>query len=421
MKKKLLAVAVAGAFGLPGVALAQSSVTISGFFKGGLDNHKISNAAATRTGNKSETRVTDHSSRIIFNVVENIGGGLEAVGQFDLRFSTDATVRTQSTAGSGAASGSPDINPVSSGNNHVGLRSKTWGSIRFGRQDTHYGNSGDIGPVSKLALWAFNASTFDGVMRPGSSVVAIANWSRTPNLIWYDSPRWGIFNFTIGYSTNPLRVSGTNEAENDLGRTGRKGRGWTLNPRLEGQNWHLSWSFWDAKADWTGCPAGSGDAASVVAFTEACANGNDDQRANTIRGHYIWGGLRVGLAWNHSKTYTPVTRVLTGDRKAWSLPVVYTMGPHNFYGTYTHVGDSKDTAGGSGANTGARQIMLGYAYDLSNRTSVSLTYVKLNNDSAARYGLFYVSENVMGGTVAQTLAPGGEDHRMMGVTLRHSF
>ena len=42
MNKKLLVVAVAGALAAPGVALAQSSVTISGIFKASLENIRMS-------------------------------------------------------------------------------------------------------------------------------------------------------------------------------------------------------------------------------------------------------------------------------------------------------------------------------------------------------------------------------------------
>jgi predicted porin len=57
MNKKLLAVAVAAAMA-PGVALAQSSVTISGIFKVGIDNLRLGGRAGS---NSSEWRLTDNS------------------------------------------------------------------------------------------------------------------------------------------------------------------------------------------------------------------------------------------------------------------------------------------------------------------------------------------------------------------------
>jgi len=440
MNKKLLAVAVAGAFtAAPLAALAQSSVTISGFFKGSFDHHSIQNAftgptvaaigQSARTGNKSENRVTDHSSRMLFNVVEDLGGGMQAIAQYDLRFQIDGAQRFNAVGPSGSIGTSPSPNPVSSGNSHVGIRSNTWGSIRIGRQDTHYGNSGDNIAV-KGALWLHNSSLFDTVMRPGSTGNGIANLSRTANLVWYDSPKWGGFTFMVGYSTSGSIASGAQTGENDLGTSNRKGRAWTFNPVYNGGNWEVAWSHWDSKSDW------AGGTTSIATFTEATANGINDEKADSVRGHYKWGGLQVGLGWNHSKVMNPFAGNAVGDRRAWAIPISYTMGPHTFSGTYTKAGDSKDvgaaaavtqngvvvyagTAGTAGANTGAHLLALNYSYDLSKRTAVSLSYGKVVNRSAGRYGFFYVSENVMGGT--NTGLQPGESSSMWGVVLRHAF
>ena len=72
MKKTLIAMAALVATS----AFAQSSVTISGFLHGSYDSFSVKNSGATRTGNKSENRVSDNSSRIVFNMVEDLGGGL---------------------------------------------------------------------------------------------------------------------------------------------------------------------------------------------------------------------------------------------------------------------------------------------------------------------------------------------------------
>jgi predicted porin len=48
MNKRILAVAVAGALAAPAAAFAQSSVTISGLFKGGFESSNLGNRSATR-------------------------------------------------------------------------------------------------------------------------------------------------------------------------------------------------------------------------------------------------------------------------------------------------------------------------------------------------------------------------------------
>jgi predicted porin len=88
MNKKIAAVAVAGLFAAPAVALAQSSVTISGQLKMGYETLKLNDFSSLRTGaqtNKSQHGVVDDSSRIIFNIREDLGGGLAAIGQLDVR------------------------------------------------------------------------------------------------------------------------------------------------------------------------------------------------------------------------------------------------------------------------------------------------------------------------------------------------
>src|SRR5690349_8186352 len=90
MQKILLAIAVAGALAAPVAARAQSSVTISGVFKVGVDQDKVSNPGAARAGlNTSEIRVTDNSSRIIFGMTEDIGGGTAGIAQIDMRAGLD--------------------------------------------------------------------------------------------------------------------------------------------------------------------------------------------------------------------------------------------------------------------------------------------------------------------------------------------
>src|SRR4029079_15511596 len=93
MNKKLLAVAVAGALSAPVVAQAQSSVTISGNIKMSLQQYKISNASAARAGaSTSQSLIHDDSSRIIFNMTEDLGGGLQAIAQIDWRVVPDSHV-----------------------------------------------------------------------------------------------------------------------------------------------------------------------------------------------------------------------------------------------------------------------------------------------------------------------------------------
>jgi predicted porin len=59
-----------------------------------------------------------------------------------------------------------------------------------------------------------------------------------------------------------------------------------------------------------------------------------------------------------------------------------------------------------------------YVYDLSKRTSVGLTYAKLDNNTNAAYN-FFTNTGTLGST-GSTLNP-GEDATLIAITVRHAF
>jgi predicted porin len=360
MNKRLLAVAVAGALAAPVAAFAQSSVTISGVFKGGYEGVKYSGQAA---GNSGVTGVVDDSSRIIFNVVEDLGGGLQAIGQYDFR-------------------GTLDVGGLSAaGNDHVGLRSKAWGRIFIGRQDLHYFNrESDLTTRGSL-----RADSISILAYAGGGSTAIAGATRTANVVHYTTPNWGGFTMIVAHSSNP------SAQDADLGAAVRKGRAWNLNPNFQGSNFQVGYSYWSSKVD--GALAG-------------------EQRGDRLYGSYSWGGLKVGLAWDKSRIHTGGGGD-TSKRSAWSIPVSYTWGAHSINAHYDRAGDDKVLAG----DEKARMFAISYAYDLSKRTSAALTYARINNNSGATYNFF---TNV-GLGLAGAAPAAGVDPRLWAVTLRHQF
>ena len=405
MNKKLMAAAVAGALALPGVALAQSSVTISGIIKVGLDNLKMGNASAARS-HSSETRVTDNSSRILFNVTEDLGGGLSAIAQMDLRFSADVDQTTAN--GYGAVSSTTRM----SGNTWVGLRSKTLGTLTLGRHDLHYGSQPDSIAAKAGALMASSVSLMDSTIAG-----AIAGNTRTPNVVRYDTPNWNGFTATVAYSTNPGGVE-ADIANTPAGGTSlRKGRAWNFAPKYTAKNWGVGYSYWSSKNDNFTTPGAAG-AVSNLGVTGAAAGAATagNQRGDVLSGYYQWGGFKAGLAWNSSKTENANTGVKTSDRRAWTIPVSYTTGNHNIYAHYTKAGNDKTTA----ANDSAKMFAVAYVYDLSKRTSVGLTYAKITNQAAAAYNFF--TNGATGAFGSQGSAPAaGEDPRLIAATVRHAF
>jgi predicted porin len=438
MNKKLLAVAVAGAFGLPGVALAQSSVTISGFFKGGYESLKYGNFANANTirsaaaGRNSQHGVVDDSSRIIFNVREDLGGGLAAIGQVDMRFGLDT--------GSLAATG----------NTHVGLTSKNWGRLFFGRQDLHYFNR-----ESDLTVrGSLRADSISILAYAGTGLVPIANATRTTNVIHYTTPNWGGFTLIAAYSDN------ASAAENDIASTNRRGRAWNLNPNWASGNWQIGYSYWSSKQDGRNLvPMITGSVDGVTGFTVpatpsaiqagllqglASVYGAADQRGDRLYASYKWGDFKIGFAWDRSKLKVGLAQVMnaqtavqfagllpiaTGteisNRTAWSIPVSYTWGPHSIHAHFDKARNDK-AAILSRLDTKASMFAISYGYDFSKRTSIALTYARINNGADAQYNFF--TSGSLGLATGAGSGPNntgtpqaGEDPRMWGVTMRHAF
>lgn len=367
---------LAAALAAPGVAPAQaSSVTVSGIVKVGVERFSVSNPAATRL-NSSQVRMVDNSSRILFNADENLGDGLAAIAQVDLRFTPNQGEELKGL-----------------GNTFVGLSGTRWGRLVMGRSDLHYGKSPDDTSAKAGALGASAMSLFDFI-----GATPIANTSRTLNVVRYDLPDWNGLNAIVAWSANPVGDAVANMSPtNAPGASTRKGEGWNVNPSYANGPFGIGYSYWRAKPY------------APVAAT-------NDERGDSLYGYYKFGGLKVGLGWNKSKLAQSTSGIKVAERDAWSLPMSYVWGPHNIAGHYTRAGNT-GTATGSTADSGARMVAIAYVYELSKRTSLGATYAKIDNDSAASYDLFASAR--LGSADAAVFA--GESSRLFQLTVKHLF
>ena len=351
MKKTLIAVAIAAA--VPALAQAQSSVTLSGIVKAGLNSYKLSNGAA---GNGSGLTMSDGSSRFIIAGSEDLGGGLRATFQWDNRLRPDEGTGT-----------------IGSGNSWVGLAGG-FGQLRVGRLDQHRSTA--------LAHSAISVLSYVGV---GGN--AIANASRTPNLVRWDSTNMGGFTAGFGYST------AYQGAEGGVGAAG-KGAAMAANLGYAKGPLSAGISYWDAK-------------------DEPKANG---QKSTRLWGSYTFGAFTAGLTWDQSATSTGLTTAKAETkRNAFAIPLKASVGPGTLMFTYIQASDTK-TNGATTANTGAKMMSVGYDYPLSKRTSVGVSYANLNNEAGASYQLF------TGAALHNMPVPtAGQDSRSLYVGLRHAF
>jgi len=277
----------------------------------------------------------------------------------------------------------------------------------LGRHDLHYGKQPDDIASKAGALQASATSLMDYVWY-GS---AIAGATRTNNVVRYDSPNWSGFAFTAAYSANPTTI------EADLASPVRKGNAYNFNPSYTASNFGVGWSYWKQKADAGGVTPTS---ATVTLTTAALPILSADQTSNVFYGYYTVAGFKVGLAVSKSKTETigvgAVASVKTADRTNWTVPVSWSAGPHNVYAHYTKAGKDKAADSLGIGDTDAKMLAIAYVYDLSKRTSVGLTYAKLDNNTNAAYNF----HNISAGGANNVVNP-GEDPRLVALTVRHAF
>ena len=368
MNKSLLALAVAAA--LPTLAQAQTTVTVSGIIKTGVQSVKLSNAAVA-ADNGNSMAVNDGSSRFIIAGSEDLGGGLRATFQVDTRLRPDEGTGT-----------------VASGNSWVGLAGG-FGQIRLGRLDQYYGLGVDQHSARATALTASNISILSYIGgATGVTAAAVANASRTSNLIRWDSANIAGFTAGLGYSTAYAT------AEGGVGAPGKGAAlaadlAYAAGPLTAGLN------YWDAK-------------------DEPKANGQKGLRVGASMNVAM---LNVGLAIDQSSISTGLGTATSVENKrtAYSIPVRMSLGAGTLMVTYS-VAQNIKANGSTVSNSGAKFITAGYDYPLSKRTSIGLSYANMNNDSGAAYALF------TGAALHNIPAPKvGQDTQQIHLGLRHAF
>jgi len=140
-------------------------------------------------------------------------------------------------------------------------------------------------------------------------------------------------------------------------------------------------------------------------------------------------GLGIGAIWDSSKldAASPGAGGNVGiKRSVWSFPVTYETGNHHMFITHSRARDWRGQVGGAnvgtvagaggtlGSDTGAKMWNLGYAYKLSQRTNVHVSYNSIKNDRSVAYDFFAQSSGM-------TAANAGADPKQFAVGIRHTF
>ncbi len=390
MKKSLVALA---AFAVVGGAYAQSSVTVSGYLKHGVASTNYSGGAVgAATG--SGLSMADGSSRFAISGAEDLGGGLSADFQIETRLRTDENTGV-----------------VAGGNTWVGLRGN-FGRVQLGKLDTHWFVGSDY--VANLAISHNSSSTAltNAVTnRVGTAIADGIGGGRSVNLVRYTTPVFSGFTGQLNYSTNPgftpaLTPPTPGLVAGSEGTVGAAGEGRLMHAGLEYAQGpaKASLSVWNATSE-----------------TRVAGATRSDQSAYTLFAVYDFGMASVGLTYNNSA----VERGPVGgannktSRGVFSIPVMVPMGAGIFLFTYTKANAATLNIGTTTLthiDSGATLLAVGYHHNLSKRTSLGVSYVKLDNQANANYALaLYPSLN---GTPNNTR---GQAASQFYLGLRHAF
>lgn len=382
MNKKLIAAAVAGAFVAPAAFAQSSSVQIYGLLNMEYGFVSQPNTAAG-VSRDSVDALNSGASRIGFKGEEKLSGGLSVFWQCesDVRF----------LGGASTSSGS-----LCDRNSALGLKGG-FGSVFVGSWDSPLKRVAAITRITNETGWV------------GTQLMTLSNGggfagsfsTRNTNTVNYDSPKFGGFSASAQYTT--LQVARNNTVTATISNG--------LNPTPKGRQISLSGQYVQGPmAIVAGYQKKDKDQASGGATAALYTVGNEDT-AWMIGGTYQLGAVKLGLTYVDAEIQAGAAGAqVTTTRKAWNIAADWALGgPHSVKFGYADAGDAK-TSTGLGANTGAQLMQVGYGHALSKRTSASVTYGRMSNDSAGSYNL-----------TGNTAATSGDSSSVIVLGVVHTF
>jgi len=405
MKKKALALAVAGALTAPALALAQTS-TVQIYGQARVDYNLLDQG----DGLRRVDAFSSYDSYIGLRGEEKLGGGLSAWFQCESTFQPTG----EESEGNGWCTR----------NTGVGFKGG-FGNVFFGNWDTPFkiaagsvyrpfSTSGSFGNASLLHNGSASnvgnglaaATTPIGA---GTGANENAGFSRRQaNLISYHSPTWSGFQIMAAYSATDESTQYTNgAAPNTKPRLYSMAGTYTAGPL------YLALGYEQHKAYSPGAQAYS--------FAAGGYQGNGKDKGWEAIAAYTFGPIRVGAAYTNTKyevagLAADGAGALRGVKySAWALYGDWRiMGPHSLRLGYVRASDVKGNgtvnvnnltapmtaAGLSVPDTGAQLYLIQYAYAFSKRTEVNFGFAKLNNERNSRHAMQSLAlRNTCQGTV----------------------
>jgi predicted porin len=407
MNKKLVVLAVAGAFASPLAVQAQTAnVTLYGranidleFIKGATCGNgaagggggggavlracsALAPAQLDAISNPTVVRVSSNSSRFGMRGTESLGGGLNAVFQLESN--------VEWSSGNACSSG------IASRETFAGLQG-SWGKVTMGKflmpQDDLHPIFGDAPTFTTSILSTADVWAYGNLNKASGGFDA-----RTGNNVRYDSPNVQGFTGALQYST---RDDSGNTTQTPFGGDNGDHFSEMRHAFVLGGNVIYNNGPIQAGASFETnrkVRQYTTDPFAVVGAQGTTTTNpfNADDTDWTITGAYDFGtimqgfGLRLAVVYEHTKYDTP-----TGDlkRSFWGVSGTIPAGGGKIYLFYGKANSgSGDAATGEnvgflvkGADTGTKQYEASYTYNLSPRTALYAGYTKIDNECKAAY------------------------------------
>lgn len=409
MQKKVLPLALALLCGAPLAAHAvdfkvgsSTNLSISGLVAVGLKDAEVTD---TTRDVKNETRVDDNTSRIIFSGNTDLGQGLKAVFRIESRYTNDTRPSTPLVPGSTTATISTGTG-WADGDTWGGLQG-AFGTIVFGKSALYYTDTmqatavGLKGAGETYRIWDVNGLAIYNIL--GEVGTKGANFqtlglTRSQNVIRWDSPAMNGLDASVAYSKNP---SGDENKFGCAGCAADYESGGTWYGRVRYNNGPLSASLSVLNSKVQG---------SVVT---APYLGPLDKTAYRVGAAYTFdSGFRIGAVYDNTKVDNGIPGTTSeAKRGAYSIPLSYNFGNHAVYATYSRANDTSGLA-----DSGAKQINLGWDYMFAKNTYVGLFYTHFKNDANGGYAP-YLTNTALGATSPKP----GEGFRQLSLDLNYWF
>ncbi len=393
MNKNLVVLALAGALATPVAAFAQaSSVQIYGRANVGLDNYAATGATAGSAFDfKGRNRIYDSFSRLGFRGSEDLGNGLSAI------FLIESGVNFDTGSGNGQ-SGQPNAATGTLGSRlgHVGLASRQWGQLTFGKSNVFWVN----GPIEQIGANYVNLSAFvsSGIFGRGMAVGV----ARQNNVIQYTSPVMSGFDAVISYMPNSEAQPAGQDADAKI---------WGVTLQRHAGAFPVGYDF---ARSWGSTPAGGSQPVTT---------------GHKLRAGWAYQpGAMLGVLWLKTVKDNGAAGAQSVDAASPSLSqTAWGVSWEHYFGNVQALAQwfkipniSGCVTAGACSNTNAVQWMVGGRYTLSKRTNVYVTYNAARN--ASNYNLDYavagMSSAAAGGLAATS---SGADPRVWAVGMMHNF